>query len=122
MKVVIGGNEDGNPSHIESGSSHLQSGNNTATQQNKEEIRAPHVQAFQREPLYARFGKMKPAEFTGSTDPLEAEEWINSLEMIFEFMRLSDQERVTCVSYMLKKGARHWWSTVKMTRDVTVMS
>ena len=85
-----GGNEDGNPSHIEGGSSHSQSGNNTATQQNTEEIRAPHVQAFQREPLYARFGKMKPAEFTKFTDPLEAEEWINSLETIFEFMRLND--------------------------------
>ncbi|KAL5545162.1 hypothetical protein UlMin_008946 [Ulmus minor] len=31
-------------------------------------------------------------------------------------------ERVACVSYMLRKGAQHWWSTVKMTRDVTVMS
>ena len=65
---------------------------------------------------------MKPAEFIGSTDPLDAEEWINSLETIFEFMRLSDQERVAYASYMLKKGARYWWSTVKMTRGVTVMS
>ena len=65
---------------------------------------------------------MKLAAFIGSTDPLEAKEWINSLEMIFEFMRLNDQERVACASYMLRKGARHWWSTVKMTRDVTVLS
>ena len=117
-----GGNNDGNPSHMEGGGSHSQSGNNTATRQNTEEVHVPHVPAFQREPLYARFGKMKPAEFVGSTDPLEAEEWINSLETIFDFMQLNDQERVACASYMLKKGARHWWSTVKMTRDVTVMS
>ncbi|KAL5541378.1 hypothetical protein UlMin_042469 [Ulmus minor] len=62
---------------------------------------------------------MKPAEFVGSTDPLEAEEWINSLETIFDFMQLNDQERVACASYMLRKGARHWWSTVKLTQDVT---
>ncbi|KAL5569806.1 hypothetical protein UlMin_026381 [Ulmus minor] len=37
-------------------------------------------------------------------------------------MQLNDQERVACASYMLRKGARHWWSTVKLTRDVTVMS
>ena len=117
-----GGNNDGNPSHIEGGSSHSQSGNNMATQQNTEEIHAPHVPAFLREHLYTRFGKMKPAEFVGSIDPLEAEEWINSLETIFEFMQLNDQERVVCASYMLRKGARHWWSTVKMTRDITVMS
>ncbi|KAL5544524.1 hypothetical protein UlMin_008308 [Ulmus minor] len=37
-------------------------------------------------------------------------------------MRLTDQERVACASFMLKKDARHWWAMVKMTRDVTVMS
>ena len=29
---------------------------------------------------------------------------------------------MACASFMLKKDARHWWATVKMTRDVTVMS
>ncbi|KAL5546726.1 hypothetical protein UlMin_006413 [Ulmus minor] len=37
-------------------------------------------------------------------------------------MRLTDQERMACASFMLKKDARHWWVTVKMTRDVMVMS
>ncbi|KAL5580978.1 hypothetical protein UlMin_013420 [Ulmus minor] len=58
------------------------------------------------------FGKLKPTEFIGSTDPLEAEKWLSSMETIFEFMRLTDRER----------DARHWWATVKLTRDVTVMS
>ncbi|KAL5546204.1 hypothetical protein UlMin_005891 [Ulmus minor] len=107
---------------MEGGGSHSRSGNNTATRQNTEEVHVSHVPVFQREPLYARFGKMKPAEFVGSTDPLEAEEWINSLETIFDFMQLNDQERVAYASYMLRKGARHWWSTVKLTRDVNIMS
>ncbi|KAL5555230.1 hypothetical protein UlMin_037466 [Ulmus minor] len=37
-------------------------------------------------------------------------------------MRLTDQERVSCASFMLKKDARHWWATVKVTRDVTEMT
>ena len=65
---------------------------------------------------------MKLAEFVGSTDPLGAEEWISSMETIFDFMQLSDQERVACASFMLKKDAQYWWATVKMTRDVGVMS
>ena len=65
---------------------------------------------------------MKHAEFVRSTDPLEVEEWISSMEMIFDFIQLSDQERVSCESFMLKKDTRHWWATVKMTRDVRVMS
>ena len=31
------------------------------------------------EPLFERFRRMKPPEFKGSTDPLEAEEWLTSL-------------------------------------------
>ncbi|KAL5558039.1 hypothetical protein UlMin_034250 [Ulmus minor] len=67
--------------------------NDTSIQQNTEEIQPPHVPVIQREPLYARFGKMKPAEFAGSTDPLEVEEWISSMETILDFMQLNDQER-----------------------------
>ena len=63
---------------------------------------------IRQEPLYERFGRMKPASFEGSTDPLEAEEWLSSIETILDFMELSDRERVLCASYMLKKDARHW--------------
>ena len=64
---------------------------------------------------------MKLAQFAGSTDPLEAEEWISSIETILDFMHLSDQERVSCASYMLRKDARHWWATVKLRRNVDTM-
>ena len=117
-----GGNDGRNPSNNKGGNSHSQTGNNTSTQQNTKDVRAPQAHVIQRESLYARFDKMKLTEFVGSTDPLEAEEWINLMEMIFDFMQLSDQERVACVSFMLKKDARHWWATVKMTRDVGMMT
>ena len=79
-----------------------------STQQNIKEVRPPHAHVIQREPLYARIGKMKPAEFARSTYPLEAEEWISSMETIFDFMQLSDQEQVAYMSFMLKKDACHW--------------
>ena len=47
---------------------------------------------IRQEPLYERFGKMKPAQFIGSTNPLEAEEWFSSIEIILDFMQLSDRE------------------------------
>ena len=65
---------------------------------------------------------MKPTEFAGSIDPLEAEEWISSMETILDFMQLNDQERVACASFMPKKDARHWWATIKMTRYVEAMT
>ena len=67
---------------------------------------APPVhQNYQQEPVYKRFCQIKPAEFVGSSDPLEAEEWLSSIETILEFMELSDREKVICASYMLRKDA-----------------
>ena len=65
---------------------------------------------------------MKPAQFVGSTNPLEVEEWISSIETILQFMQLSDHERVICASYMLRKDARHWWGSVKMRKNVNAMT
>ena len=65
---------------------------------------------------------MRPAEFLGSTDPLEAEEWLSSIETILNFMELNDRARVMCMSYMLKKDARHWWGSIKLKNDVNAMT
>ena len=74
------------------------------------------------EPLYVRFRRMKPSEFEGSTDPLEAEEWLTSLQTILDFMNLMEQEKVLCASYVLKKDARYWWETVVIRRNVAMMT
>ncbi|KAL5540461.1 hypothetical protein UlMin_042556 [Ulmus minor] len=44
-------------------------------------------------PLYERFRKQHPPVFEGSSDPLVADEWLRSIEDIFNFMRLNDHER-----------------------------
>ena len=70
---------------------------------------APPVhQNNRQEPVYKRFCQLNPAEFVGSSDPLEAEEWLSSIERILEFMELNDHEKVMCASYMLRKDARYW--------------
>ncbi|KAL5566310.1 hypothetical protein UlMin_029474 [Ulmus minor] len=112
----------GNPSETEARNSHSQTRNDMSSRQNYGENQPPPAHGIQQELLYVRFGKMKPAEFAGSTDPLEAEEWISSMETILDFMQLNDQERVACASFMLKKDARYWWATVKLTRNVEAMT
>ncbi|KAL5552615.1 hypothetical protein UlMin_040016 [Ulmus minor] len=74
------------------------------------------------EPLCDRFYKMKPKAFEGSIDPLDAEEWLSSIQVIVEFMELNDQERIICASYMMKKEARYWWESVKARRTVSDMT
>ncbi|GMN64524.1 hypothetical protein TIFTF001_033593 [Ficus carica] len=61
-------------------------------------------------------------EFEGSTDPIAADNWLIDIQVILDFMRLTEQEKVLCASFAIKKDARHWWMTVQMRRDVMAMS
>ncbi|GMN24373.1 hypothetical protein TIFTF001_045859, partial [Ficus carica] len=77
---------------------------------------------IQEDLLYERFRRMKASEFEGPTDPIAADNWLIDIQVILDFMRLTEQEKVLCASFALKKDARHWWMTVQMRRDVTTMS
>ena len=59
------------------------------------------------EPLYKRFSSMSPKEFEGSNNPLDAEEWLSSVQLIMEFMELNDRERVFYTSFMFQRDARY---------------
>ncbi|XP_073152811.1 uncharacterized protein [Henckelia pumila] len=61
------------------------------------------------EDVAERFQKKGPKEFLGTTDPLVAEGWIRSLETIFDYMGITDADRVKCATYMMKGDAALWW-------------
>ena len=65
---------------------------------------------------------MKPENFEGSTDPIVAEEWLNSVQIILDFMNLNDQDKVRGAIFWLKKDARYWWETIMIRRDVDTMT
>ena len=65
---------------------------------------------------------MNPKEFEGSSNPLDAEEWLSSIQLSMEFMELNDRERVFCASFMFKREARYWWDSIKARRDVNAMT
>ena len=50
---------------------------------------------------------MKPPSFEGSTNPLDAKEWLYLMETILDFMELN-REKIICAAYLLKKEARYW--------------
>ncbi|GMN27181.1 hypothetical protein TIFTF001_044086 [Ficus carica] len=72
--------------------------------------------------LFERFRRMKAPEFEGTTDPLEADNWLIDIQVILDFMGITEREKVLCASFALKKDARHWWMTVQMRKDVAAMS
>ncbi|GMN36424.1 hypothetical protein TIFTF001_042434 [Ficus carica] len=95
--------------------------------QNAEVLVAPAEVQMQPQPvredlLYERFRRMKAPEFEGPIDPIAADNWLIDMQVILDFMRLTEQEKVLCASFALKKDARHWWITVQMRRNVLNMS
>ncbi|XP_075486275.1 uncharacterized protein LOC142525874 [Primulina tabacum] len=67
---------------------------------------------------YDRFRRINPPEFIGGPDPLMALEWIKSLEAIFDYLKFTDQEKVSCAVFMLVKAGRIWWEATKVTVNV----
>ncbi|XP_042027265.1 uncharacterized protein LOC121774459 [Salvia splendens] len=57
------------------------------------------------------FRKERPPVFDGMGDPAKAETWILAIERIFKFLRCTDQERLSCVTYQLTGSAEFWWET-----------
>ena len=73
-------------------------------------------------PALERFMKRNPLVFEGIVDPVIVEEWVSMMEKIFEFLRIEDNEKVTCAAYMLRNNARIGWDVVKRTCDVLAMT
>ena len=84
--------------------------------------RNPQPQPMRREYLCERLCKMKPPLFVGTTDPLDAKEWLSTMETILDFMELRDDEKIICAAYVLRKEACYWWEVVKTRRNVWEMS
>ncbi|GMN20428.1 hypothetical protein TIFTF001_043087 [Ficus carica] len=77
---------------------------------------------FSEDMLYERFRRMKASEFERLTDPIKADNWLMNIQVILDFMGLTEQEKVLCASLTLKKDARYWWMIVQMCRNVANMS
>ncbi|GMN19839.1 hypothetical protein TIFTF001_049954 [Ficus carica] len=80
--------------------------------QNVEVLLAPvGVQAnlplIREDQLYERFRRMMAPEFEGPTNPIEADNWLIDIQVILDFMGLTELEKVLCASFALKKDARH---------------
>ncbi|XP_073119717.1 uncharacterized protein [Henckelia pumila] len=64
--------------------------------------------AANQNPIYKRFLELGPPEFKGETDPLIAEQWFQAMETAFEFMQITNADRLRCATYMFHDDARVW--------------
>ena len=71
------------------------------TQQQQQQRAAPSVVTFK------QFQAVKPPEFKGSADPMEANEWIKEMEKAFELVRAGAEQKTKFASYFLKGEANY---------------
>ncbi|XP_042042696.1 uncharacterized protein LOC121787917, partial [Salvia splendens] len=65
------------------------------------------------------FLKQNPPVFNGLGNPAAAETWVRAIERIFDFLRCTDRERLSCVKFQLVESADFWWEARRkvMTRE-----
>ena len=60
--------------------------------------------------------------FEDALDPTAAEDWLRTLENMFHYSRVSEEEKVMCASFLLRGSAGHWWDTMTSIEDITVIT
>ncbi|XP_073120465.1 uncharacterized protein [Henckelia pumila] len=78
--------------------------------------------AANQNPIYKSFLELGPPEFKGETDPLIAEQWFQAMETAFEFMQITDADRLRCATYMFRDDARVWWNGAKAALNLTTLT
>jgi len=56
------------------------------------------------------FMDTKPPVFKEAIEPLEADEWINTMEQKFRLLRMTEELKAEYVAHQLQEPARIWWS------------
>ena len=57
----------------------------------------------------------KPLSFKGTSNPRQAELWVDSVERIFDMLgeKISETEKVQYATFIFEGEAAHWWRATK---------
>ena len=58
------------------------------------------------------FKRLRPY-FSGTSDPTEAKAWIIKIEIFFDVIDCSDEQKASYSAFMLDKEVDHWWHMTK---------
>ncbi|XP_065861824.1 uncharacterized protein [Euphorbia lathyris] len=66
----------------------------------------------QRERRFDKLKKQGAEEFTGTTDPTQAERWLKRIERVFNLMKCTPEEKFDYAVFLLQGDAYDWWETI----------
>jgi hypothetical protein len=68
---------------------------------------------------HREFMSHKPPTFGSSPDPLHDEDWLKSVEKMFNIAQCSDREKVLYAFGRLTGPATDWWESYTVVHDAT---
>src|SRR4051812_15622391 len=72
--------------------------------------------------MLTKFLKLRPARFSGTTDPMEANDWLRSVNKDLVTVGCTDEEKVRFAAFLLEGPTGTWWDNFQITtplEDVT---
>src|SRR3954468_20847409 len=72
--------------------------------------------------MLTRFLRLRPAKFSGTTDPMVANDWLCSVNKDLVTVGCTDEEKVRFAAHLLEGTAATWWDNFQITtliEDVT---
>ncbi|XP_074356244.1 uncharacterized protein LOC141695940 [Apium graveolens] len=71
---------------------------------------------------FKTFQSVKPPEFKGTQDPVEAHAWLKEIEKAFALTNVGDNQKVEYATYFLKGESNYWWESAKALEAVEVIT
>ena len=71
---------------------------------------------------FRAFKSLKPPEFHGTTDPVEARAWLKEMEKSFEILSITENQKTVFSVYLMKGEANHWWESKKNLEGTGVVT
>ena len=70
---------------------------------------------------FRAFKSLRPPEFQGSADPVEARAWLKEMEKSFKILSIDEAQKTVFATYLLKGEANYWWEAKKnMEMDAVI--
>src|SRR3954470_2694301 len=68
--------------------------------------------------MLTRFLRLRPTKFSGTTDPMVANDWLRSVNKDFVTVGCTDAEKIRFAAHLLEGPAATWWDNFQITTPI----
>src|SRR4051812_43673922 len=72
--------------------------------------------------MLTKFLKLRPARFSGTTDPMEANEWLCSVNKVLVTVGCTDEEKFRFAAFLLEGPVATWWDNFQITTPLEAVT